>query len=364
MFKINKNGILSLASLALLLVLVIPAQAQVPDFFNFDDNYYTTYGGPDLEATIVGDNEFSRGDTVTLDINLMNKGVITGFESDEDVVFGDDLGLELQEQEMEYESQKTTAIGIVATLTSSEPNVKIKSGPQEAGSLRTGEQTEEPISFTIEISKNASAEDYLLALNLMYGCQENVQITGDEKTDNGIRNMEVGLWYEAMSQNVTIPISVEEEADFEIVNVTGELIAGEEGLVHVTYENTGEMPAKDATVRITVSDPFSTTDDQAFLGSIAPGENAVATFKLKVDDTATPKMYGITSEIKYEDVDGHDQISDTMKITIETQEASSGLGQSTGMILTLVGLVGVGGLGFVGYRKLKSNDSMEEMGEN
>jgi len=76
-------------------------------------------------------------------------------------------------------------------------------------------------------------------------------------------------------------------------------------------------------VRISVSDPFSTTDDQAFIGSLAPGESALAKFNLKVDDTATTKMYGINSEIKYEDVDGHDRISDNIKIQVETLPAVS-----------------------------------------
>lgn len=337
-------------SLSLLLLLAGPVQAQTPDFFNFDDNYYTVYGYPDVTATIVGDSEFSRGDTVTIDLNLMNKGVITGFESDENIDAGDDLDQKLQRTEMEYESQRTTAIGIVATIVSQDPEIKVKSGPQEAGSLRSGEQTEEPIQFTIEIAKDASAGTYPLVLNLMYGYQENVQITGDDETDIGITNMEVGLWYEVMSQNITVPIKVEEEADFEVTNVTGELMAGEEGMLYVTYKNTGEMSVKDATVRISVADPFSTTDDQAYLGTFGPGESSVAVFKIKVDETATPKAYGITSEIKYEDTDGHDQISDTMKIKVETTEKGSNSEKYTAGAAVL-GLVLLAGAVYTGYSR-------------
>lgn len=337
-------------SLSLFLLLAGPVQAQVPDFFNFDDNYYTVYGYPDVTATLVGDNEYSRGDTVTLDINLMNKGIITGFESEEDDKVLDDLEQKLQKMEMEYESQRTTAIGIVATLASPNPEIKVKSGPQEAGSLRSGEQTEEPVQFTIEITKNASADTYPLILNLIYGYQENVQVTGDNETDIGITNMEVGLWYEVMSQNLTIPIKVEEEADFEVTNVTGELTAGEEGLLYVTYKNTGEIPVKDATVRISVADPFSTTDDQAYLGTLEPGESTVAVFKIKVDETATPKAYGITSEIKYEDIDGHDQISDTMKIKVETLPKESNSEKYTAAA-GIVGLVLLVGIVYTGYNR-------------
>ena len=53
------------------------------------------------------------------------------------------------------------------------------------------------------------------------------------------------------------------------------------------------------------------------------GMSSTAKFKLKVDDTATSKMYGINSEIKYEDIDGHEQITDNIKISIETLPAES-----------------------------------------
>jgi hypothetical protein len=327
------------------------AHAQMPEFFNFDDNYYTTYGGPDITASIVGDNEFSRGDTVTIDINMMNKGVITGFESDEEVRCGESLDMELQMQEMQYESQKTTAIGIVASVASKNPEITVKSGPQEAGSLRSGEELEVPVQFTLEISNNAASGEHPLVLILIYAYQENVQISGDEKTDEGIRNMEMGLWYETKVQEITIPINVEKKADFEIVNVTADLTSGEEGLVHVTYKNVGEMSATDSTARITVSDPFSTTDDQAYLGTLNADETAIATFKLKVDKTATHKVYGITSKIKYEDENGHDQISDSLKITIDVLPDNSRFNQNIGMIFVLVGMTLAVGLGFLGYRK-------------
>jgi len=325
--KIRRNTNLKLILpliAALLIFLAMPAQAQstFPEHFDFGENYYTVYGGPNLTVTVLGDTEFSRGDTATLSINLMNKGLITGFKVEKHLsIPASDLDQKLQSTEFRYEAQKTTAIGIVGFLTSLDPAVKVKSGQQEAGSLPSGQKTENPIKYTIEISNNAQAGTYPLLLTLMYGYQENIQINGDNETDLGITNLEVGMWYDIGSQNITIPISVKEEARFEVTNVSGELVADEQGLLSVTYKNVGSLPIKDATVRISASDPFSTTDDQAFIGSLASGESVVALFNLKVDETATPKMYAINSEIKYEDVDGHDQISDVIKIQVETLPA-------------------------------------------
>jgi hypothetical protein len=355
--QINKRGMLMKtintkkiipASIILIMLLALPVHAEMtttslglPEFFNFDDNYYTVYGGPDVTATLVGDNEFYRGDEVTLNLNLMNKGVVTGFKSEDEADDSSDLEQKIQQTEMGYEAQRTTAIGIVAILVSEDPNIRVKSGPQEAGTLVSGEQVEDPVKFNIEVSKNAPAGEYPLNLQLYYGYQENVQIDGDNETDLGITNMEVGLWYAVGQQMQNISVVVEKEADFEVVNVTGELEAGSEGLLRVVYKNTGEEAVKDATVRISAGDPFSTTDDQSFLGSIAPGETTEAVFKLKVDETAVSKVYAINSEIKYEDTDGHSQISDTIKIETETLPAGSsgsGMGMYIGILVVLIAL--------------------------
>ncbi|WP_094227944.1 COG1361 S-layer family protein [Methanolobus psychrotolerans] len=322
---------------------------ELPDFFNFDENYYTVYGGPDVSATLVGSNEYSRGNEVALSINLMNKGVITGFKSESNTNPVTTLEQKIQKTEMGYEAQKTTAIGIVGVLTSDTPYVRVKSGPQEAGTLASGEQTSDPLKFNIEISKNAPAGEYPLNLTMYYGYQENVQINGDNETDLGITNMEVGLWYGVGQQIETVKVVVKDEAKFEVVNVTGKLIPGKNGLIYVVYKNVGEANVKDATVRISAGDPFSTTDDQSFIGSLAPGEMAEAVFKIKVDDAGVAKTYAINSEIKYEDKDGHSKISDTLKITTEVQPATSsgfGTGVYAGIVVLIIAVVVV-----VGARK-------------
>ncbi|MDK2826415.1 hypothetical protein SAMN04488589_1423 [Methanolobus vulcani] len=362
--NINFKTVVSV-SLILSLLFVLPVSAddamstmdlKLPDFFNFDENYYTVYGGPDVSATLIGDNEYSRGDEVTLNVNLMNKGVITGFKSEQDNNPISALDQKIQQTEMGYEAQRTTAIGIVAILTSDDPNIRVKSGPQEAGTLASGEQTTDPLKFNIEVSKNAPAGEYPLNLTLYYGYQENVEINGDNETSLGITNMEVGLWYAVGQQMDQVSVIVKKEADFDITNVTGELVLGQEGIIHVTYKNVGEEAVKDATVRISSADPFSTTDDQSFIGTLEPGESADAIFKLKVDETGVAKTYAINSEVKYEDTDGHSKTSDTVKITTEVLPAGSsdsGSGTYVGIVVVLIVVVvaAIGAKKFLGKKE-------------
>ncbi|RXA21301.1 hypothetical protein EQO05_02445 [Methanosarcina sp. MSH10X1] len=324
----NKNGcFVAVTTLLILCWATFPAQAALPENFDISENYYNVYGGPDLNATLVGDNEFSRGDTVTLNIEMMNKGEITGFEVENEVDMGDYLDEMLQQSEMQYEAQATTAVGILAALKSEDPNIKVKSEAQQAGTLKQGKQSSSPTKFTIEINKNASAGTYPLTLQLSYQYQNNVQVGGDEfdSTTGVVTNKEVGIWYENKTQIETIEIKVKEEPYFEVANVTGDLYPGEGGTLRVTYKNSGEEPAKDATVRVSAADPFSTTDDQAYLGTLDAGESAVALFDMDVDEIATPKLYSLNSEILYEDADGHDQISDSIKINTEVLPARESL---------------------------------------
>jgi len=316
----NKNGsFIAVTTLLILCCAVLPAQAALPQNFDISNNYYTVSGGPDLNATLIGDNEYSRGDTVTLNVEMMNKGEITGFKSEKEADMGDYVDEMLQQSEMQYEAQAVTAVGILATLKSDNPNIKVKSGSQQAGTLKQGKQSASPTKFTIEIDKNASAGTYPLTLDLSYQYQNNVQVGGDEfdSITGLVTNKEVGIWYENKTQTQTIQIEVKKEPYFEAANVTGDLYPGKSGMIYVTYKNTGEEPAKDATVRVSAADPFSTTDDQAYLGTLNPGKSAVAAFNIAVDDTATAKPYSLSSEIMYEDSDGHDQVSDTIKITTD-----------------------------------------------
>lgn len=347
----NKKGIFAAATVLLILGLAaLPAQAALPENFDISSNYYTVYGGPDLSATLLGDNEYSRGDTVTLNIEMMNKGAISGFKSEDEADIGDYEDQVLQQTEMQYEAQTVTAIGILATLKSDDPNIKVKSGSQEAGTLKQGKDSSSPTKFTIEINKNASAGTYPLTLELSYKYQNNVQVGGDEydSTTGLVTNHEVGIWYENKTQTQTLEVKVKKEPYFEVTEVKGDLYPEEGGMLYVTYKNTGEEPAKDATVRVSAGDPFSTTDDQAYLGTLNPGESSVAVFDMDVDEDATPKPYSLNSEILYEDTDGHDQTSDSVKINTEVLSAEKSLpGYQIGAGIGFMALAAC----FVLYRK-------------
>ncbi len=289
--------------------------AGLPDHlspgFTFSKNFYDVHGLPNLTASIVGDEKFDRGDEVTLPIDLINRGVVLGFESDR--MPDDDEEIDLASMELGYELQQVNAIGITAMLVAPEGSpIEVKSGPQQAGSIKGDKGARKTVRFNIEIDENAPAGTYPLILATSCIYQKNAQVSGNVSESRA----DVNLWYDALNQTQVLYITVEKLADFEIVNVSSNLRAGEDDRVlSITYRNTGEETATEAVARISVTDPFSSTDDQAYLGTLAPGESVTGTFVIDTDSYAAIKPYGIDTEIRFKDAAGDLKVSESMTAT-------------------------------------------------
>jgi hypothetical protein len=272
------------------------ATAGLPDDlspgFTFSKNFYDVYGTPNLVASIVGDEKFDRGDEVTLTIDLTNRGVVLGFESDR--MPDDDEEIDLAGMELGYELQQVNAIGITAILAAPEDSpIEVKSGPQQAGSINGDKGARKTVRFNIEIDDNAPAGTYPLVLATSYMYQKNAQVSGNV-SDN---RADVNLWYDTLNQTQVLYITVEKLADFEVTNVSSDLRAGEDDRVlSITYLNTGE--------------------EQAYLGTLAPGESVTGTFVLDTDSGAAIKSYGIDTEIRFTDSTGESKISESMTAAV------------------------------------------------
>jgi len=279
--------------------------------FTFSENFYDVYGTPNLVASIVGDEKFDRGDEVTLTIDLTNRGVVLGFESDR--MPDDDEEIDLARMELGYELQQVNAIGITAVLAAPEDSpIEVKSGPQQAGSINGNKGARKTVRFNIEIDENAPAGTYPLVLATSYMYQKNAQVSGNVSESRA----DVNLWYDTLDQTQALYITVKKLADFEVTNVSSDLRAGEDDrTLSITYTNTGEEIATEAVARISVTDPFSSTDDQAYLGTLAPGESVIGTFVLDTDSDATIKPYGIDTEIRFKDAAGDLKVSESMTAT-------------------------------------------------
>ena len=159
--------------------------------------------------------------------------------------------------------------------------------------------------FKVSISSDAEEQTYPLDVLVNYENSEGDQVTSDMET---------------------IGLQVGKKIDFSIISEPDTVSPGQKKVINVQYTNTGGAPAYNVQARISAVDPFTSNDDTAFLGTIAPGETREATFEISVDKSATIKEYALDSEVRYRDALDNSLISDPMKVRIMVEKEDSLLG--------------------------------------
>jgi len=115
----------------------------------------------------------------------------------------------------------------------------------------------------------------------------------------------------------TAGVAVGEKIEFDVISPAVTIHPGQKNVITVEYKNTGTAPVYSATGRISIVEPFTSSQDIVYLGDIGPGESAVASYQVSVDRAATIKGYGLDSEIRYQDAQNTTYISNTMKVGID-----------------------------------------------
>jgi hypothetical protein len=185
--------------------------------------------------------------------------------------------------------------------------------------------------FRASVSDSAEAQTYPLDVLVKYENSDGDSISSDIET---------------------IGVPVGGKIKFVIVSDSETVSPGQKKTVRVQYRNTGGATAYQAQARVSMVDPFSSNDDTAYLGDVAPGETKEAAFLVSVDKTATLKKYGIDSEVRYNDAFDNQVISDPIKLGLTVAEDSgpvAGLLKNPIMLAILAAIII--GAGYVIYRK-------------
>lgn len=345
--SLNLIGLFALISIFMVMMPMASAEDSseklkefLPPNYAFSTNYYNSYGEPDLYASLLGDYEFERGETAQIRITLANKGVLYGFKSDTSV--GTDTAKHaLSLQELQYETLRTTAVGLKAELISTSPYIEVdpSASTHTMEKLVPGQLPDDPLVYAITISDHAPAGVYYLQFPVSYEYQSEVRMTTNEVYRLGVTGLDHTTNYKSANKTLIIPIFVKGATEFEITDVSGHLTAGSSGVVNITYKNIGEIPAIDSIVRVVVMKPLVVEQSVLRLGTIEPGESKTVSFKATADRNSLVKDYGVDSEIKYIDENGNTAFSENLKVTVPLEPAPDKLGAGT---WALVGIVMLG----------------------
>lgn len=196
-------------------------------------------------------------------------------------------------------------------------------GEAAVGTLDPGESAD--VSFTAAIASDAEPGSNSFAFDVEY---ENAD--GDVLTAaNPLRKT----------------ATIEPERDrFEVSNVSTTVTPGGTAQLTAEVRYVGDGPISAVNARLFTSDPLSTSDDGAFLGTMEPGETATATFRISATSDALPKEYASSIEVRYDEADGDTEFTDGMPIGVAVSEPSGGppvppIAVGGVLVLVVIGLV-------------------------
>jgi hypothetical protein len=196
------------------------------------------------------------------------------------------------------------------------------------GDLAPGESA--PFSFDVEVSSDADAGPRLFG----------VVVTYREGTDPRLESGAIDVRANVAQRSPAFAV--------EPVNAT--FAAGESGELRVRVTNTREEAFSDISAKIYAEAPLSSTDDEAFIERLEPGESKTVVFRASAGGDALAKTYPVKLDFRYDDREGDTVISEVYQLPVRVTEPS-GNGFSVGGIVGVVGLLVVGAAGFVYYRR-------------
>lgn len=134
--------------------------------------------------------------------------------------------------------------------------------------------------------------------------------------------------------------AVRESRDEFLLSVDDPGIAADgEAAIELRVENNLDGTVRNVEAKLFTDDPLDADDDEAFVGSLAPGESTTLTFRVSAAASATPRTYPVQLDFRYDDEGGTSQVSDTYRIPVDVTAAEGGGGPSPALIALVVGLI-------------------------
>ncbi len=170
---------------------------------------------------------------------------------------------------------------------------------------------------------------------------------------------------EGLTSVVEIPVLIKSRrAYFEVVSVKSDLYPDKTGYVFVEIRNVGNLTAYNCVVELSVSNPLTIAGTSSlaslmgksqpglyFVGTLKPGEVAIAKFKVDVDKDACSGYYPATVRVRYDDFEGYTHESNPVTVSLEVKEVPL-INPVTITATVLIAVAVFAGLKF-GRRRLK-----------
>lgn len=175
--------------------------------------------------------------------------------------------------------------------------------------------------YKVSVTADAQAQSYPVDVEVTYTDSEGNTIT---------------------SATDTVGVNVGGKLAFSVVSAPPKVAPGQTQVVEVQYRNDGSVTAYQAQIRITAVSPFTSSDNMAYLGDVAPGQTVTAKYSLSTDSSAEAKEYHLDTDIRYRDSLDNSLNTDTFETPFEVMPAKSGGLVSLPAALTLIAIILIG----------------------
>jgi hypothetical protein len=211
---------------------------------------------------------------------------------------------------------------LVVNLRTDNPNINPLETEFAVGSLAAGESVD--VSFPVEVSDAAAGGPRQLDFVAAY----------ETGTDDATQR----------SEPIAANVEVAPARDvFGVEPVNGTLAAGSSAQLELSVTNNAEHALRDINAKAFVDSPLSTSDDEAFIAELGPGETREIVFSVSASGSAIEKDYPLSADFQYTEPDGDTKLSDTYQLPVSVTTAESGGGPPVVPIVVVLVLALVGG---------------------
>jgi len=175
--------------------------------------------------------------------------------------------------------------------------------------------------------------------NGVVSCRYKVAISSDAAKQT--YPVDVAVTYENTAGDIvtsdtdTVGIPVGGKLTFSVTSDPARVSPDSDDVIAVGYRNNGDVTAYHAQARISAVDPFTSSDDTAYLGDLKPGETVTVSYQIHTGEEAENRTYLLDAEVRYRDAMDNSQISDTFKVPVLVEPAP----ESNGLVSMLPALL-------------------------
>lgn len=196
-----------------------------------------------------------------------------------------------------------TARNVVVVFEPTNPTINPVETEVALGTLAAGEEAD--FDFSTEVTSAAEDGPRQFTMQVRYRNAD-----GDRRESDGI--------------DVQAAVGPKRN-EFTVEGVNTTLTSGSAGRIEVTVTNNRDEPLSDISAKLYTESPLSTSDDEAFIERLAPGESRTVVFGASAGGSALEKTYPVKLDFRYDDAEGETHISDTYQVPVQiTEPVSSG----------------------------------------